>query len=196
MSILDGRKVPTVLLICDVPNLDMLVKKLMRGERPTYETRPDFGVLKQYFEDLYPEAQIVANAYVNTREDNLAAILSWAEGPLKAAFWNCYIKPKLNDDDDIDEKMVNDIFSMCSNDILDIQKVVVVSHDTSRFNEVLQDIAKVRKIKTAYCVFTEHLSPRPNESVEIIDLRDIRNISKTPWPDRRFSKIPAEGMWV
>lgn len=194
MSTIDAKKIPTVLIEVDVHNLDMMLTNLI-GEKPTEQNRVRYDILKKYFVDMYPDAQVVASAYMNVRSDNYTSVMGWVENALKRMGWQAYVKPKLNRDDDIDEAVVEHIKAMVNNPSIDLRDIVVVSHDTSRFSDLLESLAREGH-KVTYAVFTELLSPYPDESVEIVDLRDIPQISHTEIPDKRFEKIPAAGMWM
>ncbi len=194
MSTIDAKKVPTVLIEVDVHNLDMMLTNLI-NEKPTDRTRVRYDVLKKYVVDMYPDAQVVASAYMNVREDNYTSVMGWVENALKRMGWNTFVKPKIDRDDDIDEVMVDHIEGMTQNHSIDLVDIVVVSHDTARFSPLLERLAN-QGHKVTYVVFTELLSPTPSANVEIVDIRDIPDISHNPIPDKRFEKIPACGMWV
>jgi len=137
----------------------------------------------------------VASAYMNVRPDNYTSVMGWVENALKKMGWQTYVKPKLHRDDDIDEVMVDHIEEMVSNHSIDLKDIVVVSHDTARFSPLLEQLAG-QGYKVTYAVFSELLSPTPSASVEIVDIRDIHDISHNPIPDKRFEKLPAGGMWM
>lgn len=199
MSFTASQRVRTVLLIADVPNLDMVLAKALGGDRPTRENRPRYDVLKQFVEERYDNCQVLATAFMNAREENYSSKLGWHESFLKPQGWNTFIKPQFGDgsdpDEDIDEAMIAHIQDIRANPAMDLVGVLVVSHDAKRFSGILGDLAR-EGVQATYVVFTEFLSPTPDSNIEIVDLRDIPDISPIKIADRRFSSLPREGMWV
>lgn len=198
MSFSTGQKIPTVLLMVDVPNLDMVLTKVL-GTKPTRDNRPKYDVLKRFFEDKFDNAQVLATAFMNAREENYSSKLGWHDAFLKPQGWNTFLKPQYGDgndpDEDIDEAMISYIQEIRANPALDVQSVIIVSHDAKRFTSVLEELAR-QGVKATYAVFSEYLSPKPAEVIDVVDLRDIPDISHTKLVDKRFTSLPREGMWV
>ncbi|MBA3678988.1 hypothetical protein H0W80_02220 [Candidatus Saccharibacteria bacterium] len=189
-----SRKDPKVILAVDVPNLDMITMRVT-GERPIPANRPKYDVLKEFFEKRYPNADMLAAAFSNIRPDNYASVLGWAENFLRPAGYGVLLKPKRNTDDDIDEDIINWIDGLVNNPAFEIKNVVVVSHDSARFDGYFEKLQE-QHIATTYAAFSEHLSCNPGLNTEIVDLRDIPGMPVDLWPDRRFEKIPDSGLWV
>jgi len=194
MSSFSSRKDPKVILAVDVPNLDMILKKVI-GERPIPSNRPKYDVLKEFFENRYPEAGMLAAAFSNIREDNYAPVLSWAKNFLKPAGYEVLLKPKREVDSDIDEDIIDWLSRLVNNPAFEIKNVVVVSHDSARFDSYFEKLQK-NHIKTTYAAFSEHLSYDSSLDTEIVDLRGIPGMPVDQWPERRFAMIPDSGLWV
>lgn len=194
MTLNPSRKIEEILIVVDVPNMNWMLRDVVGTDKPSNDQLIQYEILKKYFEALYSSATVTATAFVNARENNWSSMLGWAKG-LKDSGWNVFVKPKL-EKTDIDEAIVEHIQMHCDNPALDLKTVVVVSHDTKRFSSLLESIAGTG-VRAMYVAFTELLSPKPGLGVEVLDIRDIPNITATPLPDElRYEKLPLEGRYI
>lgn len=180
------------LLVWDAPNVDMTLANVI-GRRPTSNTRPRYDHVARWFLGSAGERQVQAVVFTNYAEGTAATIRGWLEA-VRGIGFDVFIKPKINADDDIDDKMLEhiDVASRTSR----LQRLVVVSGDGRNFQEPLEALA-VSGLDVTVVSFHEVASwARLAPGLRFIDLEDIPGAFREPLDRVRLENLPPGGAWM
>ncbi len=189
-----------VLLVWDAPNLDMGLGSILGG-RPTAAHRPRFDALGRWLLDytarreaesgarLEPEATVFTNIAPGTAD----VVRPWVEA-LRNVGYAVFAKPKIDDDSDVDEDML---------DHIDVRRyspglggLLVASADGQAFREPLEEIA-ASGVPVSVLGFREHAAwALASPTLEFVDLEDITGVFREPLPRVSLDALPDEGAWL
>ena len=193
-----------VLLVWDAPNLDMGLGSILGG-RPTAAHRPRFDALGRWLlartADLSsrrtPEEPVVAfepeaTVFTNIAPGSADVVRPWVEA-LRNVGFAVFAKPKVHDDSDVDEDMLDHIALRRSEGLAG---VFVASADGQAFRLPLEDIAR-DGIPVEVLGFREHASwALASDTLEFVDLEDIPGVFREPLPRIGLDSLPQQGAWL
>ncbi|CAM3969610.1 NYN domain-containing protein [Tsukamurella ocularis] len=189
-----------VLLVWDAPNLDMGLGSILGG-RPTAAHRPRFDALGRWLLEytaglesdtdarLEPEATVFTNIAPGTAD----VVRPWVEA-LRNVGYAVFAKPKIDDDSDVDEDML---------DHIDVRRyspglggLLVASADGQAFREPLEEIS-ASGVPVTVLGFREHAAwALASPTLEFVDLEDIAGVFREPLPRVSLDSLPDEGAWL
>ncbi|MCF8569252.1 NYN domain-containing protein [Gordonia sp. HY002] len=189
-----------VLLVWDAPNMDMGLGSLLGG-RPTAAHRPRFDALGRWVlqrtaaigaathADVEPEATV----FTNIAPGSADVVRPWVEA-LRNVGYAVFAKPKLTDDSDVDEDMLNHLEVRRHSPGL--AGVIVASADGQAFREPLLEIA-AEGVPVTVIGFREHASwALAADELEFVDLEDIASVFREPLPRISLDSLPDDGAWL
>ena len=185
--------VPHVLLVWDAPNMDMSLGSLL-GARPTSAFRPRFDALGRWLLGLagahgFAEACVFTNVTPGSTE----VVRPWVEA-LRNVGFAVFAKPKVTEDSDIDDDMLQHIELRRAAG--ELTHVVVASGDGRAFREPLEQLVDAA-IGVTVIGFREHASfAQASEVIEFIDLEDIDGVFREPLPRITLDSLPDGGAWL
>ncbi|MGO3328616.1 NYN domain-containing protein [Gordonia sp. (in: high G+C Gram-positive bacteria)] len=189
-----------VLLVWDAPNMDMGLGSLLGG-RPTAAHRPRFDALGRWVlqrtaaigaathADVEPEATV----FTNIAPGSADVVRPWVEA-LRNVGYAVFAKPKLTDDSDVDDDMLNHLEVRRHSPGL--AGVIVASADGQAFREPLLEIA-AEGVPVTVIGFREHASwALAADELEFVDLEDITGVFREPLPRISLDSLPDDGAWL
>lgn len=193
-----------VLLVWDAPNLDMGLGAILGG-RPTAAHRPRFDALGRWLLDFtdelaatQPPGQHVplepeATVFTNIAQGSADVVRPWVEA-LRNVGFAVFAKPKIDEDSDVDEDMLDHI--ALRHQTPGLAGLVVASADGQAFRDPLELIASAG-IPVQVIGFREHASWAVSSSLlEFVDLEDIPGVFREPLPRISLDTLPDEGAWL
>jgi uncharacterized protein len=193
-----------VLLVWDAPNLDMGLGSILGG-RPTAAHRPRFDALGRWLlartaelsaargteehpATLEPEATV----FTNIAPGNADVVRPWVEA-LRNVGFAVFAKPKIDDDSDVDDDMLDHIALRRSEGLAGLY---VASADGQAFRLPLEDIAR-DGTGVQVLGFREHASwALASDTLEFVDLEDIPGVFREPLPRIGLDSLPEQGAWL
>ncbi|KXP03211.1 MULTISPECIES: NYN domain-containing protein [Tsukamurella] len=207
-SVVTADPARRVLLVWDAPNLDMGLGSILGG-RPTAAHRPRFDALGRWLLEftatlesdgaasresgtalrLEPEATVFTNIAPGTAD----VVRPWVEA-LRNVGYAVFAKPKVDDDSDVDDDML---------DHIDVRRyspglggLVVASADGQAFREPLEEIAATG-VPVKVLGFREHAAwALASPTLDFVDLEDIAGVFREPLPRVSLDALPDEGAWL
>ena len=196
----DSRHTKRVLLVWDAPNLDMGLGAILGG-RPTAAYRPRFDALGRWLLSrtaelsasstmtLEPEATV----FTNIAPGSADVVRPWVEA-LRNVGFAVFAKPKVDEDSDVDEDMLDHIDFR--NRDGGLAGVMVASADGQAFKGPLEAIAATG-VPVQVLGFREHASwAVTSDILEFLDLEDIPGVFREPLPRVSLDSLPDEGAWL
>ncbi|NMO02463.1 NYN domain-containing protein [Gordonia sp. TBRC 11910] len=189
-----------VLLVWDAPNMDMGLGAILGG-RPTAAHRPRFDALGRWLLDrtaqlsggsddpVEPEATVFTNIVPGSAE----VVRPWVDA-LRNVGYAVFAKPKLADDTDVDDDMLEHI--ELRRQSVGLAGLIVASADGQAFREPLLSIA-ADGVAVTVIGFHEHASwALACEGIEFVDLEDIPAVFREPLPRIGLDSLPDDGAWL
>ncbi|CCQ13778.1 putative uncharacterized protein [Rhodococcus sp. AW25M09] len=196
----ESRHNKRVLLVWDAPNLDMGLGAILGG-RPTAAYRPRFDALGRWLlsrtaelstsgtATLEPEATV----FTNIAPGSADVVRPWVEA-LRNVGFAVFAKPKVDEDSDVDEDMLDHIDFR--NRDGGLAGVMVASADGQAFKGPLEAIAATG-VPVQVLGFREHASwAVTSDILEFLDLEDIPGVFREPLPRVSLDSLPDEGAWL
>lgn len=191
-----------VLLVWDAPNMDMGLGAILGG-RPTAAHRPRFDALGRWLlqqtahlsRDVDPGIAIEpeATVFTNVVPGSADIVRPWVDA-LRNVGYAVFAKPKLADDSDVDDDMLDHI--EMRRHTVGLSGLVVASADGQAFREPLLDIA-ADGVPVTVIGFREHASwALDTEGLQFIDLEDIPGVFREPLPRISLDSLPDDGAWL
>jgi putative heme uptake system protein len=198
-------KIRRVLLVWDAPNLDMGLGSILGG-RPTAAHRPRFDALGRWLLartadlsrpdegdptpfSLEPEATV----FTNIAPGSADVVRPWVEA-LRNVGFAVFAKPKVDDDSDVDEDMLNHIAQRRREGLAGL---MVASADGQAFRLPLEEIAREDGTPVHVLGFREHASwALASDTLEFVDLEDIPGVFREPLPRIGLDSLPEQGAWL
>lgn len=189
-----------VLLVWDAPNMDMGLGGILGG-RPTAAHRPRFDALGRWLltrtadlsertdDPVEPEATVFTNIVPGSAE----VVRPWVDA-LRNVGYAVFAKPKLTDDSDVDQDMLDHI--ELRRHTTGLAGVIVASADGQAFREPLLELAR-EGIPVTVIGFREHAAWATTATeIEFIDLEDIPAVFREPLPRISLDALPDDGAWL
>lgn len=202
-SVVTADPARRVLLVWDAPNLDMGLGSILGG-RPTAAHRPRFDALGRWLleftaaledEASDPDARFEpeATVFTNIAPGTADVVRPWVEA-LRNVGYAVFAKPKVDDDSDVDDDML---------DHIDVRRyspglggLVVASADGQAFREPLEEIAATG-VPVKVLGFREHAAwALASPTLDFVDLEDIAGVFREPLPRVSLDALPDEGAWL
>jgi putative heme uptake system protein len=193
-----------VLLVWDAPNLDMGLGSILGG-RPTAAHRPRFDALGRWLlartadlsaaragEDPPVSLEPEATVFTNIASGSADVVRPWVEA-LRNVGFAVFAKPKIDEDSDVDDDMLNHIALRRSEGLAGL---FVASADGQAFRLPLEEIAR-DGIGVHVLGFREHASwALASDTLEFVDLEDIPGVFREPLPRIGLDSLPEQGAWL
>ncbi|MGC4962779.1 NYN domain-containing protein [Gordonia sp. DT101] len=194
-----------VLLVWDAPNMDMGLGAILGG-RPTAAYRPRFDALGRWLlqrtaeisagplrseasRRVEPEATVFTNIVPGSAD----VVRPWVDA-LRNVGYAVFAKPKLSDDSDVDDDMLDHI--ELRRHTVGLAGLIVASADGQAFREPLLDVVS-DGIPVTVIGFREHASwALTTEELEFVDLEDIPAVFREPLPRIGLDSLPDDGAWL
>ncbi|MEZ5213314.1 NYN domain-containing protein [Gordonia sp. (in: high G+C Gram-positive bacteria)] len=189
-----------VLLVWDAPNMDMGLGGILGG-RPTAAHRPRFDALGRWLlgrtadlaetseEPVEPEATVFTNIVPGSAE----VVRPWVDA-LRNVGFAVFAKPKISDDSDVDQDMLDHI--ALREHTTGLAGVFVASADGQAFREPLLELAR-QGVPVTVIGFREHAAwATTSTELEFIDLEDIPAVFREPLPRISLDALPDGGAWL
>ena len=192
-----------VLLVWDAPNLDMGLGAILGG-RPTAAHRPRFDALGRWLlgetaeisrtlpddeTDVEPEATV----FTNIAHGSADVVRPWVEA-LRNVGFAVFAKPKLTEDSDVDDDMLDHI--ELRRHTVGLAGLYVASADGQAFRTLIEDVA-AEGVPVTVLGFREHASwAVTSEVISFLDLEDIAGVFREPLPRINLDSLPDEGAWL
>lgn len=188
-----------VLLVWDAPNLDMGLGAILGG-RPTAAHRPRFDALGRwllgYTADLaekHGPMEPEATVFTNIAPGSADVVRPWVEA-LRNVGYAVFAKPKIEEDSDVDQDMLDHIEARRY--APGLGAVLVASADGQAFREPLEEIA-AEGVPVVVLGFREHASwALAAPGLKFVDLEDIAGVFREPLPRISLDSLPDEGAWL
>ncbi len=188
------------LLVWDAPNLDMGLGAIL-GSRPTAAYRPRFDAIGRWLIDLAQERSAAvgsevepeATVFTNVSPASADAVRPWVEA-LRNVGFAVFAKPKVDEDSDVDQDMLDHIQRRQEEGVL--RGVVVASADGQNFQEPIEALADAG-IPVTVLGFHEHAAwAVQSETIDFVDLEDIPGVFREPLPRINLDQLPEGGAWM
>ena len=195
----DAQTTPSLLLVWDAPNIDMGLGSIL-GNRPTAAHRPRFDAIGRWLigraEELTEEfgSEVVpeATVFTNIAPGSADLVRPWVDA-LRNVGFAVFAKPKVEEDTDVDEDMLEHIRRRREEGVLD--GVVVASADGRNFKDTLEELAD--EIPVTVLGFEEHANwAVDSEVLEFVDLEKIPGVFREPLPRVSLDDLPDTGAWL
>jgi uncharacterized protein len=193
----DDDRPPLDLLVWDAPNIDMTLSNVI-GARPTAASRPRFDAIAAWFvegaEDAaVQEPEVEACVFANVPPQHAASLQRWVEA-LRSFGYAVFARPKLQQDDDIDQSMLDHISVRAHSHQL--RRLVVFSGDGRNFAEPLEDLARAGT-EVVVVAFSEVAGYAiSSELLRFIDIEDVPGAFAVPLDRVRLDALPVDGAWL
>lgn len=188
------------LLVWDAPNLDMGLGAIL-GSRPTAAYRPRFDAIGRWLIELAQERSAAvgsevepeATVFTNVSPASADAVRPWVEA-LRNVGFAVFAKPKVDEDSDVDQDMLDHIQRRQEEGVL--RGVVVASADGQNFQEPIEQLADAG-IPVTVLGFHEHAAwAVQSETIDFMDLEDIPGVFREPLPRINLDQLPEGGAWM
>ena len=188
------------LLVWDAPNLDMGLGAIL-GSRPTAAYRPRFDAIGRWLIEQAQERSAAtgtsvepeATVFTNVSQSSADAVRPWVEA-LRNVGFAVFAKPKVDEDSDVDQDMLDHIKRRFDEGVL--RGLVVASADGQNFQEPIEQLA-AEGIPVQVLGFHEHAAwAVQSEAVEFVDLEDIPGVFREPLPRINLDQLPEGGAWM
>lgn len=188
------------LLVWDAPNLDMGLGAIL-GSRPTAAYRPRFDAIGRWLIELAQERSAAvgsevepeATVFTNVSPASADAVRPWVEA-LRNVGFAVFAKPKVDEDSDVDQDMLDHIQRRQEEGVL--RGVVVASADGQNFQEPIEQLADAG-IPVTVLGFHEHAAwAVQSETIDFVDLEDIPGVFREPLPRINLDQLPEGGAWM
>lgn len=188
------------LLVWDAPNLDMGLGAIL-GSRPTAAYRPRFDAIGRWLIELAQERSAAtgsevepeATVFTNVSPASADAVRPWVEA-LRNVGFAVFAKPKVDEDSDVDQDMLDHIQRRQEEGVL--RGVVVASADGQNFQEPIEALADAG-IPVTVLGFHEHAAwAVQSETIDFVDLEDIPGVFREPLPRINLDQLPEGGAWM
>ncbi|MFT3716635.1 MAG: NYN domain-containing protein [Gordonia sp. (in: high G+C Gram-positive bacteria)] len=189
-----------MLLVWDAPNMDMGLGGILGG-RPTAAHRPRFDALGRWLlgrtadlseqsgEPIEPEATVFTNVVPGGGD----VVKPWVDA-LRNVGYAVFAKPKITDDSDVDQDMLDHI--ELRRHTPGLAGLVVGSADGQAFAEPLLEIAR-EGVPVTVVGFREHAAWAVSSvELEFVDLEDIPGVFREPLPRISLDALPDDGAWL
>ncbi|MFT3898641.1 MAG: NYN domain-containing protein [Gordonia sp. (in: high G+C Gram-positive bacteria)] len=198
-----------VLLVWDAPNMDMGLGAIIGG-RPTAAHRPRFDAVGRWLlgqtdqlrakddagslpagvsAQIEPEATV----FTNVSPGSADVVRPWVDA-LRNVGYAVFAKPKITDDSDVDEDMLDHI--ELRHATTGLAGLIVASADGQAFREPLLDLAK-DGVPVTVIGFREHASwAQELDGITFVDLEDIPGVFREPLPRISLDALPDDGAWL
>jgi uncharacterized protein len=134
-----------------------------------------------------------ATVFTNIAPGTADVVRPWVEA-LRNVGFAVFAKPKIDDDTDVDEDMLQHIEYRRATDGL--AGVIVASADGQAFREPLEELAD-QGVAVQVIGFREHASWAVTSSVlEFVDLEDIPGVFREALPRVSLDSLPEGGAWL
>ncbi|MCF8609335.1 NYN domain-containing protein [Gordonia sp. HY285] len=189
-----------VLLVWDAPNMDMGLGSLLGG-RPTAAHRPRFDALGRWVLQrtaaigaaAHDEVEPEATVFTNIAPGSADVVRPWVEA-LRNVGYAVFAKPKLADDSDVDDDMLNHL--QVRRHSPGLAGVIVASADGQAFREPLLELA-AEGVPVTVIGFREHASwALTADELEFVDLEEIPGVFREPLPRISLDSLPDDGAWL
>ncbi|MFC7755468.1 NYN domain-containing protein [Tsukamurella soli] len=189
-----------VLLVWDAPNLDMGLGAILGG-RPTAAYRPRFDALGRWLLGISAdisletghEVEPEATVFTNIAPGSADVVRPWVEA-LRNVGYAVFAKPKIDEDSDVDQDMLDHI--ALRQYTPGLAGVLVASADGQAFREPLEAIA-AEGVPVRVIGFREHASWAVSSTVlGFTDLEDIPGVFREPLPRVSLDSLPDQGAWL
>ena len=194
----DDARPPLDLLVWDAPNIDMTLSTVI-GARPTAASRPRFDAIASWFVDgagdpSAPDApEVEACVFANVPPQHAVSLQRWVEA-LRSFGYAVFARPKLHQDDDIDQSMLDHIAVRQHSNRL--RRLVVFSGDGRNFAEPLEDLARAGT-HVVVVAFSEVAGYAiSSDLINFIDIEDVPGAFAVPLDRVRLDALPADGAWL
>jgi uncharacterized protein len=190
----DGARPPLDLLVWDAPNIDMTLSNVI-GARPTAASRPRFDAIAAWFVEgaSEPQSEVEAAVFANVPPQHAASLQRWVEA-LRSFGYGVFARPKLQQDDDIDQSMLDHISVRAHSHQL--RRLVVFSGDGRNFAEPLEDLAR-SGTEVVVVAFSEVAGYAiSSELLRFIDIEDVPGAFAVPLDRVRLDALPVDGAWL
>lgn len=188
------------LLVWDAPNLDMGLGAIL-GSRPTAAYRPRFDAIGRWLIEqaqersaaIGSEVEPEATVFTNVSPASADAVRPWVEA-LRNVGFAVFAKPKVDEDSDVDQDMLDHIRRRHEEGVL--RGVVVASADGQNFQEPIEQLADAG-IPVTVLGFHEHAAwAVQSETLDFVDLEDIPGVFREPLPRINLDQLPEGGAWM
>jgi putative heme uptake system protein len=188
-----GPTTSRVLLVWDAPNMDMSLGSLL-GARPTAAFRPRFDALGRWLlGQAGADGEAEATVFTNVVPGSTEVVRPWVEA-LRNVGFAVFAKPKVTDDSDIDDDMLEHIELRRAAG--ELSRVVVASGDGRAFRGPLEKLVDAG-IGVTVIGFREYASfAQASEVLDFLDLEDIDGVFREPLPRITLESLPDEGAWL
>jgi uncharacterized protein len=183
------------LLVWDAPNIDVALGTLLGGRAPRPEERPRFDVLARWLvERTRPGEVPEACVFANVPRDAADRMRGWVE-LLRGSGFSVFLKPKLQDEDDIDRELLAHVRLREREGPL--AEVVLATAD--RFRDLDEDLGALgRRLPLTVIGFREFNGAAMGDpGIGFIDLEEIPGLFQQPLErELPLDMLPPEGAWL
>jgi uncharacterized protein len=183
------------LLVWDAPNIDVALGIILGGRAPKPYERPRFDQLGRWLvERSGPDEVPEACVFANVPQGRADQIKGWVEF-LRNIGFAVFAKPKIEEDDDIDQDLLAHILRREAEGPL--AEVILASADQFRdFDDDLLELSRRLPVTVLGLREFNGLAMR-TEGIGFIDLEDIPALFDQPLArELPLEMLPAEGAWL
>jgi putative heme uptake system protein len=186
---------PRRLLVWDAPNIDVALGIILGGRAPKPQERPRFDQLGRWLvERSLPDEVPEACVFANVPQGRADQIKGWVEF-LRNIGFAVFAKPKVEEDDDIDQDLLAHIRRREAEGPL--AEVILASADQFRdFDDDLLELSRRLPVTVLGLREFNGLAMR-TDRITFIDLEDIPALFDQPLTrELPLEMLPAEGAWL
>ncbi|MFT4200356.1 NYN domain-containing protein [Gordonia sp. (in: high G+C Gram-positive bacteria)] len=198
-----------VLLVWDAPNMDMGLGAIIGG-RPTAAHRPRFDAVGRWLlaqtdhlrakddathlpDGVSPQIEAEATVFTNISPGSAEVVRPWVDA-LRNVGYAVFAKPKVAEDTDVDDDMLDHIEMRHAT--TGLAGLIVASADGQAFREPLLQLA-ADGVPVTVIGFREHASwAQGVDQLTFVDLEDIPNVFREPLPRITLDALPDDGAWL
>ncbi|GAB11422.1 hypothetical protein GOARA_068_00810 [Gordonia araii NBRC 100433] len=198
-----------MLLVWDAPNMDMGLGAIIGG-RPNAAHRPRFDAVGRWLlgrtealrsagdspplpEGVSTAIEPEATVFTNISPGSAEVVRPWVDA-LRNVGFAVFAKPKLADDTDVDQDMLDHI--ALRHHTTGLAGLIVASADGQAFREPLLELAD-DGVPVTVIGFREHASwAQGVDNLTFVDLEDIPNVFREPLPRISLDALPDDGAWL
>jgi uncharacterized protein len=181
--------------VWDAPNIDVALGIILGGRAPKPYERPRFDQLGRWLvERSGPDEVPEACVFANVPQGRADQIKGWVEF-LRNIGFAVFAKPKIEEDDDIDQDLLAHILRREAEGPL--AEVILASADQFRdFDDDLLELSRRLPVTVLGLREFNGLAMR-TEGIGFIDLEDIPALFDQPLArELPLEMLPAEGAWL